>query len=473
MANDQRLIEKTAVEVIQLLQAGKITPIDLLDTLEARICDVDKQVNALPTLCFDRARDHSLRLMDKEKDEPSLLAGLPVPIKDLTPVAGVRYTNGSLLFEDNIAKSSDFLVERIEERGGVVYAKSNTSEFGAGGNTFNEVFGATLNPWDLTKSTAGSSGGAAASLASGTAWVAHGSDMGGSLRNPASFCGVVGLRPSPGRVPIGPKLLPYQNLGVQGPMARNVADTALFLDAMTGLTPLDPWSLPSPDQSFLAAAQSRQKPRRVAFSNDLGFMPVDEEVLEICRRAAREFEAIGIIVEEAHPKLEKSLETFWALRSNLFASAMGSMARQHPDKFKPELLDNIEVGFQLSAEDLIKSELARGEIYNAMAEFFQEYDLLLSPSTIVPPFPIEQRYVENCNGHSFSNYVDWLGIAFPATLASCPALSLPVGFTSARLPIGLQMIGRQKKEASLLSAAQIMEDQIGASPVPIDPRSGV
>jgi len=471
MANDPQLIEKTAIEIIDLLQAGQVTPVDLLDTLEARIGVVDGQVNALPTLCFDRAREHAGRLMKHDPTDRGLLAGLPIPIKDLTPVSGVRFTSGSLLFANNVAENSDLLVERIEKRGGVVYAKSNTPEFGAGGNTFNDVFGATLNPWDLTKSTAGSSGGAAAALASGTAWLAHGSDMGGSLRNPASFCGVVGLRPSPGRVPIGPKLLPHQNLGVQGPMARNVCDVALLLDAMTGLTPLDPWSLPSPGQSFLAAAQSRHKPRRVAFSADFGFMPVDTEIADVCKRAALGFEEQGVVVEEAHPDLKESLETFWILRSNLFATAMGTMARQNPEKFKPELLDNIEAGFNVSADDLMKAELARGRIYNAMATFFQEYDLLLSPSTIVPPFPVEQRYVESCNGYQFEKYVDWLGIAFPATLASCPSISIPAGLTANGLPVGLQMIGHQKGEASLLSAAQALEDQIGASPLPIDPRS--
>jgi amidase len=391
-------------------------------------------------------------------------------IKDLTPVKDVLFTSGSILFENNIAKQSDILVERIETHGGIIYAKSNTPEFGAGGNTFNDVFGATHNPWDLTKSVAGSSGGSAAALASGTAWLAHGSDFGGSLRNPASFCGVVGLRPSPGRVSNGPKLLPFQSLGVQGPMARNVADLALFLDAISGVSPLEPLSLPLPRGSFLAASQARRKPNKIAFSSSLGFMPVDREVRDICSKAALNFEKQGVIVEEAHPKLENVIKTFWTLRSNLFAATMGAMANQNPGKLKTELLENIEAGFKISSQELIHAEFSRGQIYNTMAKFFEEYDLLLAPATIVPPFPIETRYVENCDGQNFNNYIDWLGISFPATLASCPALSLPAGFTSLGLPVGLQIIAPNQGEANLLSAAQILEDQLDMSVTPIDPR---
>jgi len=464
------LINKSAVEIVELLRSKQITSLELLDILENQITKIDGKVNALPTLCLDRARDQAEQLTKLSPEKRGLLSGLPVVIKDLTPVSGVRFTSGSTLFEKNIAKESDILVERIEEHGGIIYAKSNTPEFGAGGNTFNDVFGATLNPWDLTKSVAGSSGGSAAALASGTAWLAHGSDFGGSLRNPASFCGVVGLRPSPGRVANGPRPLPFQNLGVQGPMARNIADTALFLDAMVGFAPLEPFSLPTPKNSFFKASQERRKPRKVAFSPTLGFMPVHAEVKEIFLQAALKFEKQGVIVEEAHPDLEKVIETFWILRSHLFAISMGEMARKNPDKLKPELLENIEAGFKISNQELIDAEITRGQIYNTMANFFEEFDLLLAPATIVPPFPIGQRYVENCSGTNFSNYVEWLGISFPATLGSCPAISLPAGTTNLGLPVGIQLIGPNQGEANLLSAAQILEDLIGRSPTPISPR---
>ena len=224
VATDQGLMRATACAIVDKLKSGEVTPLDLLDTLEQRIAEVDGQVNALPTLCFDRARTHAKALMKKPAGERGLLAGMPIPIKDLTNVAGVLTTQGSPIYKDNIPARSDLLVEHLESNGGVIYAKSNTPEFGAGANTFNEVFGATRNPWDTSRSAAGSSGGAAVALATGMAWLAHGSDMGGSLRNPASFCGIVGLRPSIGRVAHTPTAAIDRNLGVQGPMARNVED---------------------------------------------------------------------------------------------------------------------------------------------------------------------------------------------------------------------------------------------------------
>src|SRR5690242_2405966 len=230
----EELVGESACAVVDRLRGGEVTPLDLLDVLEARIGKVDAHVNALPTLCFDRARSHAKALMQKKPSERGMLAGLPVPIKDLTDVAGVLTTQGSPIYKDRIPAQSDILVERLEANGGVIYAKSNTPEFGAGANTFNEVFGATVNPWDVSRSAAGSSGGAAVALATGMAWLAHGTDMGGSLRNPASFCGVVGLRPSIGRVAHTPKFGVNRTLGVQGPMARNIDDLALLLDAMSG-----------------------------------------------------------------------------------------------------------------------------------------------------------------------------------------------------------------------------------------------
>src|ERR1700739_178944 len=275
---DQGLVKETACGAVAKLKAGEVTPLDLLDVLEKRIAEVDGRVNALPTLCFDRARDHAKALMQKKAGERGLLAGLPIPIKDLFNVKGTLNTQGSPIFKDNISQKSDIVVEHLEDNGGVVYAKSNTPEFGAGANTFNEVFGATLNPWDTSKSAAGSSGGAAVALATGMAWLAHGTDMGGSPRNPAIFCGIVGMRPSIGRVAHTPAAKVDRNLTVQGPMARNVEDLALLLDAMSGEHPADPLSLPLLPSSFLSAARSGQRPKRVAYSPDLGITPVDPDV---------------------------------------------------------------------------------------------------------------------------------------------------------------------------------------------------
>jgi amidase len=469
---DQELIRATACTIVDKLRSGDVTPLDLLDVLEQRIDEVDDQVNALPTLCFDRARDHAKALLQRPVTERGLLAGLPVPIKDLTDVAGVLTTQGSPIYKDNVPARSDLLVEHLESNGAIVYAKSNTPEFGAGANTFNEVFGATLNPWDISRSAAGSSGGAAVALASGMAWLAHGSDMGGSLRSPASFCGVVGMRPSIGRVARSPKFKIDRNLGVQGPMARNVEDLALLLDAMSGEHPADPLSLPALPTSFLASARTGNKPKRIAYSPDLGITPVDPEVAAITRKAAARFAEAGGIVEEAHPDLGEAHECFHVLRAFDFAISKAPLLREKRDLLKPEVIWNIEEGLKLSVTEIAKAEAQRVAMTARTIAFFQRYDLLLTPATIVPPFPVENRYVAECAGKRFDNYVEWLGIVYAITLVCCPALSMPCGFTGSGLPVGLQVVAPPRGEAQLLAGARVLEDILGLrGTTPIDPRA--
>jgi amidase len=468
---EQELIRENACAIVDKLQAGEITPLDLLDALEKRIAEIDGKVNALPTLCFDRARSHAKDLMKKPAGARGLLAGLPLPIKDLTDVGGVLTTQGSPIYRDRVPARSDILVEHLEHNGGVIYAKSNTPEFGAGANTFNEVFGATRNPWDTSRSAAGSSGGAAVALATGMAWLAHGSDMGGSLRNPASFCGIVGLRPSIGRVAHTPHFKVDRTLGVQGPMARNVEDLALLLDAMSGEHPADPLSLPKLPTSFLSAARSGSKPKRVAYSTDLGITPVDPEVAQITRKAAQRFAEAGAIVEEAHPDLREAHECFHVLRAFDFAVSKAKLLRTHRDQLKPEVIWNIEEGLKLSVEKLERAEAQRLAMAERALQFFENYDLLLTPATIVAPFPVENRYVAECAGRKFDNYVEWLGIVYAITLVCCPALSLPCGFTASGLPVGLQMVAAPRGEAQLLAGARLLEDILGVrGTTPIDPR---
>jgi amidase len=471
MSSDQALIRSTACDIVDKLNSGEVTPLDLLDVLERRIAEVDAKVNALPTVCLDRARTRARALMQKPKGERGLLAGLPVPIKDLTNVAGVRTTQGSPIYRDNVPASSDILVEHLEANGGVIYAKSNTPEFGAGANTFNEVFGATRNPWDLSRSAAGSSGGAAVALATGTAWLAHGTDMGGSLRNPASFCGVVGMRPSIGRVARSPAFKIDRNLTVHGPMARNVEDLALLLDAMSGEHPADPLSLPSLPSSFRSAARAGKRPKRIAYSPDLGITPVDPEVAAITRKAASQFAEAGAIVEQAHPDLREAHECFHVLRAFDFAISKAALLRSKRDQLKPEVIWNIEEGLKLTVEQLERAEAQRVAMTARALEFFKTYDLLLTPSTIVAPFPVENRYVAECAGKKFDNYVEWLGIVYAITLVCCPALSLPCGFTATGLPVGLQMVAAPRGEADLLAGAKALEDILGLrGTTPIDPR---
>jgi amidase len=455
---DESLISLKAFEVLALIERGAVSPLDLLDALERRIAAVDGSVNALPTLCFERARMQAKALMRKPMVERGLLKGMPIPIKDLTEVAGVRTTYGSPIYAGHVPGYSDPLVERLEEEGGLVYAKSNTPEFGAGANTFNEVFGFTRNPWDTRCSAAGSSGGAAVSLATGMAWLAHGSDLGGSLRNPASFCGIVGLRPTPGRVATDPGVAVDRRLPVEGPMARCVEDVALLLDAMSGEDIRDPVSLPKPAHSFLSGARSGWRPARVAFSATLGFMPVDPQVAEITQAAALRFAEAGSHVEEAHPDCSEVHACFEVLRASFFASSKKALLETQRDKLKPEVIWNIERGLQLTMADIVRAEEQRAALMWRMLAFFGEYDLICAPATIVPPYPVEQRFVAECGGVRFENYVQWLGISYAFTLAGCPALSLPCGFTREGLPVGLQLVAPPRGEHRLLAAAKVLED---------------
>ena len=459
-----------ATEVVVKLRSGEISPLDCLDALERRIAEVDSNVNALPTRCFDRARTKAGQLMKMPLNQRGLLAGLPVPIKDLVDVAGVRSTQGSPIYANRIAEASDILVTHLENEGGVVYAMSNTPEFGAGANTFNEVFGKTLNPWNTRMSAAGSSGGAAVALATGMAWVAHGSDLGGSLRNPASFCSVVGMRPSPGRVAasVGAKI--DSTLSVQGPMARNVEDLALLFDAMIGEEPGDPISLPRDGTSYLAAARSGWKPKRVAVSRDLGLPPVDPEVADIVMAAARRFEVAGVIVEEAHPDFSEAYECAQVLRALSFANKK-PLLDSHRDLLKPEVIWNIEKGLALTGLDIARAEAQRRVLFQRARAFFATYDLILCPTTIVPPYPVEQRYVTECNGHKFDTYVDWLTIVSAFTLVVSPAISIPAGFTKSGLPVGIQIAAPCRGEAKLLAGAKLLQDILGFQNLtPIDPR---
>ena len=467
------LVKLTAREAVAALKKGDVTPVELVDAAAERIAEVEPAVNALPTLAVERARAHAERLMQAghPADPPAgYLYGLPVAIKDLKDVAGVRSTKGSPIYANHIPERSDYLVENIEAKAGLILAKSNTPEFGAGANTFNEVFGKTRNPWDTSKTCGGSSGGSAVSLATGEVWLASGSDLGGSLRIPASFCSIVGMRPSPGRVPHGPKDMPFASLSVEGPMARTVGDLALFLDTQAGQSALDPLSLPAPARPFIDAVDNPTAPTRVAFTPDLGIAPVDPEVRAICAAAVRQFEAMGAGIDEATIDLHDAEDIFQTMRAVQYAASYGKLLAEHRDLLKADIVWNIEKGQALSAEDVNGAELARGALYNRTTAFFERYDLLVSPAVLVPAFDIDQPYVTEAGGVQFDNYVSWLVMSFALTLTACPSISVPCGFTSSGLPVGLQITAPRANEAALLSAAALFEQAIGVkSGIPIDP----
>jgi len=468
----------TAVEAVSLLRKKEISPLDLVEASAARIADVEPEVNALPTLCLDRARDHARRLMAGEgceaANEAGWLAGLPVSIKDLTDVAGVRTTYGSPLFADHVPERSHPVVERIERKGGIVMGKSNTPEFGAGGSTFNEVFGRTRNPWNTALTCGGSTGGGAVSLATGEVWLAHGTDHGGSLRRPGTYCSVVGLRPSPGRVTRGTVNNLWSSLSVHGPMARTVGDLALALDAMAGHCLHDPMTFDAPALSCSAAVARPTAPRRVAFTADYnGRMAIDHDVREICTRMARRFEELGCIVEEASPDIGAIDEAFLNLRSQAFVVDRELQLAQHRDRIKPDIIWNTERGLAQTPSAIAWAERERAAFYRRVVEFFQTYDLLVTPGSPTAAFDVMLRHPETIAGRKPENYMAGSTVNSVITLTSCPAIAVPCGFDRHGRPVGLQLVGKPRGEAALLQAAALYEQLVGLDRLlPIDPKPG-
>jgi amidase len=434
------LCAKTARDVIDLLRRGEVTTGDLIDASLTRMNQVEPAVNAVVTRCPDRARSATA-------SNESLLAGLPIGIKDLNPVEGVRTTFGTKGMADHVPSASDPLVRRLEERGGVVLGKTNTPEMGAGANTFNAVFGATRNPWDTRMNAAGSSGGAAVSLATGELWLSHGSDFGGSLRSPANYCGIVGLRPSPGIAGGSSAHLGFTNGGVDGPMARDVLDCALFLDAMAGYDPVWPISFPAPETSYLETARRDAGKIRIAYTPDLnGFASVTSEIDTVLRGALENLKLPSVTVEETCPDLPR-------------------VTKHYKDTIKGNLTDARAMTF----DDYVQAERDRATIYNTMAAFFQTHDVLACPVNGLAPLPVEIEYPTEVAGRPMRDYIDWLQFAFLATVAGLPALSLPVGFTPSGMPVGLQLIGPPRGEARLLQVAHTLEQALNLPVTLIDP----
>ncbi len=425
------------------------------------------------TLCVERAREQARRLMNgpRANRAAAFLHGLPIAVKDNTDVEGLRCTSGSRVFENRIAPDSDPVVKRLEAHGAIVIGKTNLPEFAAGGNTFNDVFGATRNPWDTRMSASGSSGGSAAALAAGQVWLATGNDFGGSIRTPAAFCSVAGLRPSPGMVARLQKQ-PFNPLSVEGPMARTVADVALMFDAEAGFDARDPLSPRDPLPSFALCAAQPRKPLRVAVSADLGVAPVvDREVRAMIGAVADKLAGEGVIVEEAHPDLRDAARHFLTLRGAVYIARIAPLLAQNRHLLKPEVIENTEFGLGLKLQDVVAAEIAQGEIIRRTAAFFGEYDALICPATLCPPFPVELRYPESWDGVAFDGYMGWLALTCAVTMTACPVLALPGGFTAGGLPLGLQVIGRPRGEAALFAQGAWLENLLGlARLTPLDPR---
>lgn len=473
----EELFRLRARQAIDLLRRREITPLDLIEAALRRIETVEPAINALPTLCAERARAHAERLMAADNEEaaaaPGWLAGLPVAIKDLTDVAGVRTTYGSPLFADHVPETSHPLVERIEARGGIVLAKSNTPEFGAGGSTFNPVFGRTRNPWNTALTPGGSTGGGGAALAAGEIWLAHGTDHAGSLRRPATYCGVVGMRPSPGRITRGTVSAMFSPLSVQGPMARDVPDLALFLDAMAGYCRHDPLTFDAPARSFLNAALEPEAPRRIAYADTLGGAPVDRETREICRAGLAPFADMGAEIEEVTVDLEDLEATFLALRSQQFVIDREQQLAEHRDQLKPDIVWNTELGLKQSTSALAAAERARAAAYRRFTTLFERFDLLVTPGANTPAFDVELRHPERIDGVPLTHYLGASLLTGAVTLSASPALSLPCGFDRFGRPVGLQLMAPPRGEAALIAAGTLYEQASGlAGRLPVDPQAG-
>lgn len=468
--NGPELCRLTARKVVGMLRAGEISTTDVLDAAFQRIKQVEPDVNAMPTTCPERAYD-AARQLDGDKTHRAWLAGLPISIKDLTPVAGVRTTWGNLALKDHVPDTSDPLVERLEMRGGIVIGKTNTPEFGAGANTFNEVFGRTRNPWNTSRNAGGSSGGAAVSLATGECWLAHGSDLAGSLRTPAAFCGVLGLRPTPGRAGGGPASAAFLNEGIPGPMARDVDDLALFLDAMCGFDPRQPLSLEEPANSYQQGLEVPIRGIRIAFSPDQnGFAPVEPEIRAIMATAMDAFENAGGTVTEACPDLPELNDTYTTLRGLHYAAVTAKLPAEVQAHFKETLRKNTAAGLALSAQSIFDAQSARTALYHRMREFLGGHDVLAIPVMGQEAGPVEEEFPISVDGVPITDYAQWLRFSFLATTCALPALSLPTGFSRSGMPVGIQLIGPPRGEATLLRVAKALETVMGLPSAPIDPR---
>ena len=453
----------TAVELADRIRRRDVSVIEVVRAHLTQIERVNPTMNAIVTLTAERALDDA-----KAKDAAlargaatGALFGLPVAHKDLVPTKGIRTTLGSPIYRDNVPTEDGLIIERLRAAGAVTFGKTNTPEFGAGSQTFNEVFGRTLNPYDPGKTCGGSSGGAAVALACGMVPIADGSDTGGSLRNPAAFCNVVGLRTSPGRVPVWPRELAWSALSVQGPMARTVADVALLLSAMAGPDPRSPIAIAEPGERFRQPLDRDFRGVRVAWSRDLGGLPFDSRVSAALAPHRKVLETLGCVVEEAQPDLRDAREIFQVLRAFAFATRYGPMLAEHRHEIKDTVIWNTEQGLKLTAREMAEAEVKRTALYHRVRTFMERYEFLVLPATQVPPFDVTQPYVTEIEGVALPTYIDWMRACSDITVTGSPAISVPGGFTPEGLPVGLQIVGRHQDDWGVLQLAHAFEQATG------------
>ncbi|MSQ20299.1 MAG: amidase [Betaproteobacteria bacterium] len=449
-----------AVELARLIRAGEVSAWEVMHAHLAQIERVNPAVNAVVTLVADRALAWAREADDRRAHRVPLgpLHGLPVAHKDLVQTQGIRTTMGSLVFKDFIPDEDQLIVTRLRDAGAITIGKTNTPEFGAGSQTFNKVFGATRNPYDLSRTCGGSSGGAAVALACGMVPIADGSDLGGSLRNPANFCNIVGLRPSAGRVPAYPNNNGWYSLSVLGPMARTVRDVALMFSAIAGPDARAPISLEAPGSVFAPPLERDFRGRRIAFSADFGkLIPVDPAVVNAIAPQRSIFASLGCVVEEAIPDFTDANEIFHRLRAYQYESNFGAVVDRHPDLIKDTVIWNIEEGRKLSGPELAAAERMRTVLFRRVHAFFEKYEFLVLPVSQVLPFDIDTPYVQAINGVPMQTYIDWMRSCIYITVTGHPAISVPCGFSPEGLPVGLQIVGRYRDDRGVLELAHAFE----------------
>jgi len=446
---------------------GELSPVEVLDACLEQVDRHNDRINAVVTI-DESAREQAAALERRlaEGEDPGLLCGLPVGIKDVTPVGGLRTTYGSSLYADHVPDEDALVVRRLREAGAVILGKTNTPEFAAGGNTFNEVFGRTRNPWNPELSAGGSTGGGAAALATGMIALAEGTDLGGSLRVPASFCGLVGLRPSPGLVPTVPSDWPEDDLSVTGPMGRTVADVALMLEAIAGPSAEFPLSHFRAGRDYTGAVErGPAEGARVAFVADVAGLGTDPALERVCREAAESLSDTGVRVEELDLDLSSGFETFLTLRGRWMVEHHRSRLEQLHE-LGPNLAGNIRAGLALRPGDVEAAERARAELQQMLRGVFESCDYLLTPCVPVAPFPVEQDYPETIGGRKMATYIEWIAPTFVLSLTSLPVACVPAGLDPNGLPVGIQVVGPPNGEESILALAGRLEDlrPIGTPP---------
>ncbi len=461
MALDVDVCFLTASELARRIRRGALSATEALLAHLSQVERVNPAVNAIVTLdpegalAAARAADEA-----QARGEPlGPLHGLPVAHKDHFFTRGMRTTFGSPVFRDFVPDHDSIIVERQRAAGAITIGKTNMPEFGAGSQTFNEVFGATRNPYDPSKTCGGSSGGAAVALACGMVALADGSDLGGSLRNPANFCNVVGLRPSIGRVAQWPGQDAWNTLAVAGPMARTVEDVALFLSVLAGPDARDPIALDEAGAGFATIAERDFAGTRVAWGTDLGGLPVERAVSAVLASRRGVFDDMGCAVEEASPNLSGADEVFQTLRGVSFANAFGDLLDRDPALLKDTIVWNTRFGRALSGAELGRAVGLRSQIFARMHAFMERYEFLIAPVNQVVPFSVEQPYPTEIEGVAMETYLDWMRSCSAITVTGHPAISVPCGFTAGGLPVGVQIVGRYRDERGLLQFARAFEQR--------------